>query len=108
MTRSRIESVLALIDCSSFPIPITLAPSNCGTKVSASLQAPDTRGGVPVQSGVKAGGLSWPAHTVELEADDDQAVAYAARKAVGLAVAHEIDEHFKYRGALFNDPHPGK
>jgi hypothetical protein len=103
MEREQIERVLRDIDVSTFPIPVTLGVSNCGTKVSAALQAPDTA--LPVQTGVKAGGL-WPAHSVAPDGEDSYAVIEAARQAVGRAVAHEIDEHFKYAGKLFTDPHP--
>lgn len=107
-SRSNIARVLSEIDVSTFPIPLTLFPSNCGTKVSCSLQAPDTRarGGLKVRAPVKAGGMGWPPHSVDVAWDDDFAIIEAAREAVCRALAHEVDEHFKFRGVLFTDPHP--
>lgn len=108
MDRSKIEAVLKNIDVSSFPIPVTLGVSNCGTKVSAALTAPDTRAeALAVKTGVKAGGFSpWPAHSVAPLGEDVRDIVFAARSAVGRAVDHEIDEHFKFEDVLFVEPHP--
>lgn len=103
MTRERIESVLARIDVSSFPIPVVLGVSNCGTKVSAALRAPDAR--LKVQTGVKAGGL-WPPHSVLVMGDGDADVVRAAKWAIVEALTHEVDEHLQVDGCLFTNPHP--
>lgn len=111
MNMNEIKNVVSNIDVRSFPIPVTLTVGTCGEtgrpKISAGLFAPDTRAEqLPVQSGVKAGGIGWPPHTIVLDSDDEQSVVKAAREAIGRAVAHEIDEHFKFGGKLFVDPHP--
>ncbi|MES2339317.1 MAG: hypothetical protein V4537_14580 [Pseudomonadota bacterium] len=97
---TKIESVLKKIDISSFPIPLKLGISNCGTKVSAALQAPDTHG-----EGRGIGGF-WPAHSVQPLGEDERDIVQAAREAVSRAVSHEIDEHFKFEDKLVVDPHP--
>ena len=114
MDKKDIERVVSGIDVSTFPIPVTLTVGTCTEtgrpKISAGLSAPDTKAeALRVKTGVKAGGIdpNWPPHTIVLgENWTEYDIVLGARMAIGRAVQHEIDEHFKFRGELFIDPHP--
>ncbi len=111
MDMTKIQKIVSNIDVSTHDMKPTLTVGTCSEtgrpKISVGLFATDARAPqLAVQSGVKAGGLGWPPHTVVLDSDDEQHVVASALAALDKATCHENREHFKYRGELFINPHP--
>jgi hypothetical protein len=107
MDMNKIKKIVADIDMSSHDMKPVLAVGTCSAtgrpKVSVGLHASDNR--LPVQSGIKAGGIAWPPHTIVLDSDDEKHVVASVIAALDMATAHENREHVKYKGVLFENPH---
>ena len=110
MDMNKIEKAARVFDTGSIPWSPTFTVGTCSAtgkpKISCGLSAPDTRAeGMPVKTGVKAGGFNWPPHTVVLDSDDEHAVHTAQLEALDKAILHELRENVRVRGELFVDPH---
>lgn len=110
MNLNKIQNALRDVDVSAIPWSPTFVLGTCDAtgkpKISCGLFAPDSRAeALPIKTGVKAGGIGWPPHTVVLDSDEPSAVHAAALEALDKAVLHEIRENYKVGGKLFVDPH---
>lgn len=110
MDMDKIKQIVSNINVSTHDMKPTLTVGTCSAtgkpKISVGLFATDARA-LPVKSGLKAGGISpWPPHTIVLDSDDEQYVVASALAALDKATCHENREHFKYKGELFENPHP--
>jgi hypothetical protein len=102
MTRDRLESVMKRMKIGpKFSMKVELGVSNCGTKASAQVTAPDVHDDEDVPHG-----FPWPAHAVAPEGDDDRSISMAFREAMRRAVCHEVDENLFLDGRPVVDPHP--
>ena len=99
--RKRILEVGATLGMGKFKIPVFFGVSNCGTKASVALRAPDV---LRVRAGIRSGGL-WPAHCVAPKGKSKQAIVEAYRKALHKALKHEGDENLSVAGVRMFDPH---
>lgn len=111
MDMGKIEAAMKEIDVSTMPwdpqFSLSICPTTGKPRIGCALRAPDTHtheAGLPVQTGVKAGGL-WPAHSVALDSDEPTAVWDGALAALDKAVHHETRENYKVRNRLYADPH---
>ena len=111
--KAKFKAALADLDVSRMPWGPTFTPGVCSKtgkpKISCNLHAADNRthGGIPVESGVKAGGIGWPAQTFVFETDDPSAheIRMGARASLHMAVFHETDESVFFEGKPLVDPH---
>lgn len=113
MIQAEHQSIVDRISIGDFPLPAKFTAGVCDRtgrpKVSCGLIAPDARANaLAVKSGLKAGGIGWPAHTVVLASDNpsEREIVQAALDSFDLALKHEGREWFSLDGKLFDNPHP--